>query len=82
MNNSASSTVFPVYAGVILCGMPIDKSLKRVPRVCGGDPIDVGLIRSYHGVFPVYAGVILTPSLCFCVSFCVPRVCGGDPICW
>ena len=71
--------MFPVYAGVILSRNRIHNLTASVPRVCGGDPIDVGLIRSYHGVFPVYAGVILYQRFYLFHLCCVPRVCGGDP---
>ena len=74
-----SEIVFPVYAGVIPITQEIGEQMKGVPRVCGGDPIDLSEEIVPLGVFPVYAGVILTWGSTKSRTQSVPRVCGGDP---
>ena len=74
-----SEIVFPVYAGVIPITQEIGEQMKGVPRVCGGDPIDLSEEIVPLGVFPVYAGVILRHVNKIIRFSGVPRVCGGDP---
>ena len=72
--------VFPVYAGVILQDIDVEKELNGVPRVCGGDPLYSYSLCRHHLVFPVYAGVIPILGVVSVPKDGVPRVCGGDPV--
>ena len=51
-------SLFPAYAGVILCLYIIRAKVKPFPRICGGDPFPLLFPQRGHFLFPAYAGVI------------------------
>ena len=80
--------VFPAYAGMIRMLASNLRSITRVPRLRGDDPIQNVVLRTSHGrlrVFPAYAGMIRgfgAPGGTLGVGQCVPRLRGDDPTPW
>ena len=49
-------SLFPAYAGVIPCKFLISATNATFPRICGGDPMITGEMRSTYAFSPHMRG--------------------------